>query len=868
MEKRRILPGLAVLILMVFACTMQVSAAAKNGWQKESGVWYYYDDGLLHRGWLEYEGNTYYMNPEMLTGMQEINGPDDKVHRYYFGTNGIMVTGWKKIDDKWYYFHEDGMAADGINEIDGKLYCFTYMGEMQIGDISLRSNGEYYYAYALSNGTLLKNAFLEQPNRNGKTIRSFIGEDGKTLTGLFTLEGEYPLYVSDNNYPDTTGSAVKKKTLNTNATYYGETSVLAKDAFVTTEEKTYYFNSDYKRHAGFLNLEGKVYYFNEDGSMLTGDATIDGKTYRFDSKTGAAYTGWLTESGGRKYYDENGVLCKGFFDYDWKPVWSAEKTQTLGGAGEYMSCYDYTRNHPNENCFSSDWPETTNYLIDSYGISIFYADPETGIVQTGLQEIDGKTYLFEESGTKDSAYGISYKGAMHRNDWEKTERGERFFDREGVLNVGLFQTDYQKFQGRISRSQEECRYYADDNGYCMEGWIDLPEGKRYFAPYMAHDQWIDDNGKVYYVDQSGEMQTGFISIVECYDKGAPYDRMEKGIYTPDGDDGAEYKRSRRVYYLGTDGVRRYGRIRFPEGIREFDNTTGVMRTGTTTFTTNYADYDKETGLVTVTPTLTYIQFDVITGILQTGFVNVCRQESEYNSDRIYTEGLRYIDVDGVARTGWQVIDGKTYYFADNTYTYDPSDKDHDKPDIEEEAALGIMAVGWKEMEGSTYFFRSGVMQTGWKTIGGKLYHFEKDGKMTTKWYQEDAKWYYLDPAKGMITGWKQMGKYWYFFRSDGAMHTGWKKLSNAWYYFDKNGRMQVGWKQIDGKWYHFTDEGRMSTGWYEEKGAWYFLKNGAMQTGWCSIGGKWYYFYKNGKMAANTIIGGYKINKNGVCMNP
>ncbi len=54
--------------------------------------WYYFDvDGWMVDGWLEWEGNTYYLDP------------------VYDGFRGHMVTGWQLIDGVWYYFESNGV---------------------------------------------------------------------------------------------------------------------------------------------------------------------------------------------------------------------------------------------------------------------------------------------------------------------------------------------------------------------------------------------------------------------------------------------------------------------------------------------------------------------------------------------------------------------------------------------------------------------------------------------------------------------------------------------------------------------------------------------------------------------------------------
>lgn len=61
----------------------------KDGWIKEGGKWYYYEDGkMIKSKWEIYKGQWYYL-----------------------GADGAMVTGWKSIEKLDYYFYPDGHCA-------------------------------------------------------------------------------------------------------------------------------------------------------------------------------------------------------------------------------------------------------------------------------------------------------------------------------------------------------------------------------------------------------------------------------------------------------------------------------------------------------------------------------------------------------------------------------------------------------------------------------------------------------------------------------------------------------------------------------------------------------------------------------------
>lgn len=86
-----------------------------TGWIVLGDSWYYLDaSGAMHKGWLEEGGNKYYLNPEANSG----------------GAEGVMLTGYQKIDGEWYYFNKGYSPA-------GALYytgVTPIMGDTFLGD--------------------------------------------------------------------------------------------------------------------------------------------------------------------------------------------------------------------------------------------------------------------------------------------------------------------------------------------------------------------------------------------------------------------------------------------------------------------------------------------------------------------------------------------------------------------------------------------------------------------------------------------------------------------------------------------------------------------------------------------------------------
>ncbi len=177
--------------------------------------------------------------------------------------------------------------------------------------------------------------------------------------------------------------------------------------------------------------------------------------------------------------------------------------------------------------------------------------------------------------------------------------------------------------------------------------------------------------------------------------------------------------------------------------------------------------------------------------------------------------------------------------------------------------------GWaKTSDGNwTYGQDDGKATIGWANIDGLWYYFNNDGIMQTGWYKDtDGSWYFLNAHGAMTTGWVHDGNTWYYMNSAGVMQTGWVMVNSKWYFLNSSGAMVTGWRQVGASWYYFASNGVMVTGWQLIGGKWYYMHaTGSMAFNqWIETNGKWYYVTSDGSMAVNTIIGGYKVDENGV----
>ena len=119
-----------------------ITETPKNGWESESGIWYFYENNTKANGWKFIGGIWYFFNSSgaMQTGWQSIGGV-----WYFFNSSGAMQTGWQSIGGVWYFFNSSGAMQTGWQSIGGVWYFFNSSGAMQTGWQSI--GGVWYYFY-------------------------------------------------------------------------------------------------------------------------------------------------------------------------------------------------------------------------------------------------------------------------------------------------------------------------------------------------------------------------------------------------------------------------------------------------------------------------------------------------------------------------------------------------------------------------------------------------------------------------------------------------------------------------------------------------------------------------------------------------
>jgi glucan-binding YG repeat protein len=226
-----------------------IYTVTKSGWNKEEGVWYYYNtNGERKIGWL-YDGNRWYYLDENNNGAmlaetrKTINNAS-----YWFEASGAMQTGWILKPEGWYYANTSGAIVNGWQLIGS---CWYY----------LEGNNVTYPGLMIAN---------QRYTINGASY-SF-QENGAMQTGwILKPEGWY--------YANTSGAVVNGWQLVNKRWYYlnPQKEGLMSTGWIKLGDIWYYLESSGAMKTGWWNN----YYFGSDGAMRTGWQLIDNKWYYF-----------------------------------------------------------------------------------------------------------------------------------------------------------------------------------------------------------------------------------------------------------------------------------------------------------------------------------------------------------------------------------------------------------------------------------------------------------------------------------------------------------------------------------------------------------------------------------------------------------
>ena len=809
-----------------------------SGWKEINGNWYYLNnDNSLLEGWKTIDDKTYYLDKYngMVNGVYEVNSRDKK-ETYLFNKDGSLVkgNGLKEVNGTWYYFNSDNSLENGWKIIDGKTYYFNKYDGKSRGCVRVYDdlNHEKYKVY-------------------------FFNEDGVLITepGIHTYHetwgGERKICINNKGEVQSGWQTIDGKTY-----YFDEHNGMAKGVSCISNEdnyEVYLFNEDGSlvTGSGWKEIDGKWYYFNNNNSLVNGWKTINGKTYYFSSHMSIGPTliqGNRPEKLDLYYFGEDGELInrKGWakLNDDWfyfnddsslKTKW-----QTIGGKTYYfnettgaMATGQRKINYDGEiYCFTSDgsllkgkgwfskYDEYNNYR------KVWCYIDESGVLKTGYQTINGKDYYFDYDGKMVTGV-VNIGGVIGEPNFYCFDNNGALFKKEGWKKIN------------------EKWYYLNEDGSLVNGWKNSGSDWYYLNYHhgmVSGPTKVIDNKKldydVYYFEEDGRLtnRTGWINHIN-------------GEFSD-------------WYYVENGGKAALGWNKI-NGTWYYFNSDAKMVTAPTRIFDKDSSKDK-------------IYFFDKNGAYR-------RYSGWYELKPVDGEPCwYYFGEDGLAKTGWQTINGNKYWFAPNgimckgTSTIFENEVEDGcyKVDLptylfNESGAL-VTSEGWHKVtlydeDKWCYIDNTGVCKKGLAKINNKYYYFEphkalmETGVISIYGFNGNKEAnYFFDDSGALNTskGWhKCKDRYnsyyiWCYIDDNGELAEGFKEINGNKYYF-KNGVMSTGKTEIEGNQYYFNESGLIAKGWSQNKdGEYYYTdNNGIIQKGWQKINGIWYYFNDGGVMA-------------------
>ncbi|MBP3909123.1 MAG: peptidoglycan DD-metalloendopeptidase family protein [Turicibacter sp.] len=356
-----------------------------------------------------------------------------------------------------------GMAAGGWDPLDSTRFNYVLPSEKNSAKVGWvkESNQWYYY------------------------------KGGKKQTGWQKVDGTW--YYLNSSGVMQTGWLKDRGTW-----YYLKSSGAMATGWEKVNGTWYYLNSSGAMQTGWQKVDGTWYYLNSSGAMLTGWQKVDGTWYYLNS-SGAMLAGWQDIGGARYYLNlSNGAMLTGWqkIDGNWYYFYSGGSMATNTEIDGWSI---------DANGIATKIEQIQNGWIKLGNDWLYYVD---GVEQTGLQEINGNRYYFNQHGimqigwqtVNNVRYYFYESGKMATN----TEIDGWSIDANGVATkIEVVLNGWQKIDG-------DWYYYV--NNVKQTGWLTLGNDKYYLKAdgKMMSDEWLTQNNKKYYFAANGLMKKGWI----------------------------------------------------------------------------------------------------------------------------------------------------------------------------------------------------------------------------------------------------------------------------------------------------------------------------------------------------------------------
>ncbi|CAK1229600.1 Glucan-binding domain (YG repeat) [Fructobacillus fructosus] len=521
----------------------------------------------------------------------------------------------------------------------------------------------------------------------------------------------------------------------------------------------YYSDNGYQAINTFIqDDQGNWYYFDQNGYMVTGVRAINGSSYAFLSNGIELHNNfWTDDSTGRLYY--------------------------LGNDGKMIQGFRIIKGEAYD--FGSD----NSYYLKSRP-SGYYQDGnnfewfENGVKYTGFKNYNNGYYYFDNGSRVDNA-------------WKSSWGNQYYLGSDGRVVQGIQVVDNQAYD------------FGTDGTYNLKG---RPSG--YFQSKTGW-MWFE-NGQPY---------TGFQNYYGAYYWFQNGVRQEDSWETAWG----------LKYYVGSDG-------RTVQGVQTVDNHAYNFGTDGTFFLKGTASGYLYDGSLANGGYRWYEDGNLYTGFryyygTYYWFIDGVRQNAGWRE----AWGMKYYtDENGRAIQGIHVIDGMTYDFGnDGTYYSRP--------------ISGYLYDG-SPNNGGYRWYENGQLYTGFRYYMGTFYWFVDGVRQNAGWREAWGLKYYTDETGRAIQGTRMIDGVLYNFGEDGTFYV--RPLSgyihdgyyvNGGYRWYEDGNLYTGFHYYMGTYYWFVDGVRQNAGWREAWGMKYYTdQDGRAVQGHQNIDGTDYYFGDNG----------------------
>lgn len=706
---------------------------------------------------------------------------------------------------------------------------------------------------------------------NGNTVTGWVENNSSRIIQLSSsgvMSGSWEYDGTGFKYKYSDGTYAAKGWLQdpeNMAWYYIGADGYAQNGWLYLSTGTFYLDTNSNAMlTGHRFIDGRWYYFNNDGYLCDGTWEYDGTGYRYryvDGTYGANC--WLDDATNnyvRYYLDANGYSVRGW--------------QKIGDAWYYFD--------PNSGALLSGWL----YIDNKW----YYTD-SSGAMQTGWVEEDGHYFYFDSSGARVENTTVNINGSTCT------------FDKNGVLVEGTIIEDTQTPNVGGGYSSYQGGMPADGTGVVQAHGIDI-------SKWNNGDDWTTLKLNLAAVKAAG---IDFV-IIRCGSTNKGEDPMFDMYYNECKRLGLDVGAYFYSYALDAAGAVSDAQkcLSYIEG-KQFEYPI-------------YMDYEDPTQETLSNAKATEICTAFLDTVAAGGYLTgVYTYKSWFERGWIDSSGIRSkyegwvtYPIKSQNHSNYDVEFSKSYgmyqytfeYVIANAGTFDANVCYKDYPTIVKTYGFNNYAASstpnlgasWvQDDNGLRYQYSDGTFAPPgwlWDSANSAWYYLDQNGYAVSGWVEDGGKTYYLDPnSNAMLTGHRYIDNKWYYFDSSGAMvtngmwyqdengfkyqmgdgtfvYSGWidEPISGARYYLDANGYAVSGFQTIDGTlYYFFTDshallrdswvtladgnvyraapDGAILKGFQYINGEYfYFNSSGAMQKGFVNIGNEYYYFDTDGTM--------------------